>query len=167
MTALLNPDRFEGLVLVDATGYPFKPESVPIGFVIAKLPILNKLMEGVLPRSIIESSVKNVYGDPSLVTSELVDRYFDLTTRTGNRKALAFRLDQMNPGAHADRVKELTMPTLIMWGGQDKLIPPAIGSRFHKDISGSELIQFEMLGHVPHEEDPLRTVAELKRFLIQ
>ena len=166
-TALMNPNRFEALVLVDATGYPFKPESVPIGFMIANTPILNQLMESVLPRSIVESSVKNVYANPDLVTEELVSRYFDLTTRAGNRQALAFRLEQMKPGTHAQRIKELKLPTLIMWGDQDRLIPPEIGDLFHQDIKGSQLVRFEHLGHVPQEEDPVSTVATFKKFLAQ
>ncbi|WP_154224149.1 alpha/beta fold hydrolase [Marinicella rhabdoformis] len=166
-TALLNPSRFDGLVLVDATGYPFKPESVPIGFMIARIPLLNQLMENVLPRSIVESSVKNVYANPDLVSEELVSRYFDLTTRVGNRKALAFRLKQMKPGTHAHRIKELKLPTLIMWGEHDRLIPPEIGDLFHQDIVGSQLVRFEHLGHVPQEEDPAATVAVFKQFLTQ
>ena len=164
-TALLNPDRVEKLVLIDSSGYLFKPESVPIGFKIATIPLLNKLMEKVLPRSIVESSVKNVYGDPDLVTSDLVDRYFDLTTRAGNRQALAHRLSQMRPGKYAKRLSELNLPTLILWGNLDRLIPPELGVRFHKEIIGSHLVRFDDLGHVPQEEDPIRTLAPFKMFL--
>lgn len=163
-TAITNPARFDRLVLIDATGYPFEPKSVPIGFVIARIPVLNRLMENVLPRSVVENSVKNVYANPSLVQPELVDRYFDLTTRAGNRQALAHRLAQMKPGQHAHRIKELTLPTLIIWGEQDRLVPPEVGDRFHQDIKGSELKRFNDLGHVPQEEGPLKTVMALKDF---
>ncbi|BFM13381.1 alpha/beta hydrolase [Simiduia litorea] len=167
VTAVLYPSRVERLVLVDAAGYPFEAQSVPIGFKIARLPLLSGLMERVLPRSIIESSVKNVYGDPSLVTPALVDRYFELTTRTGNRKALAERFRQAGPELPTERLSSLTLPTLIVWGGQDRLIPPALGDRFQREIAGSTLVRFEALGHVPQEENPLLTVAALKQFLAQ
>jgi pimeloyl-ACP methyl ester carboxylesterase len=52
-----------------------------------------------------------------------------------------------------------------LWGGRDRLIPPALAERFHRDIKGSELVIFDALGHVPHEEDPLATVAAFARFL--
>ena len=164
-TAWLYPNRVKGLVLIDSSGYPFQAQSVPIGFKIARIPVLNRLMEKVLPRSVVQSSVKNVYGDPSLVTPELVDRYFELTTRAGNRQALAQRLQQIRPGQNIDRLSKIKQPTLIIWGGKDRLIPPAVGDQFHQQIKHSHWLLFEDLGHVPQEEDPLRTVAAVVGFL--
>jgi pimeloyl-ACP methyl ester carboxylesterase len=166
-TALIYPNRVERLVLIDSSGYPFKAQSIPIGFKIAKIPVLNRLMQFVLPRGIVESGIKNVYGNPSLVTSELVDRYFDLTTRTGNRQALVERFRQTRPGLLANRIPQLKLPTLILWGSKDRLIPPENGDRFHKEIIGSKLVKFNELGHVPQEEEPLKTVSELIEFLAQ
>jgi pimeloyl-ACP methyl ester carboxylesterase len=52
-----------------------------------------------------------------------------------------------------------------LWGGRDHLVDPANGERFHRDILNSRLVMFDDLGHVPHEEDPVRTVAAVKEFL--
>lgn len=166
-TAVLHPDRVERLVLVDASGYPYQAQSIPIGFIIARTPVLNRLVGNLLPRGMVESSVKNVYGNPSLVTPELIDRYFDLITRSGNRQALVKRFRQTRPGKLSTRIPNLKLPTLILWGGRDRLIPPYIGDRFHKEIVGSKHIIFNALGHIPQEEDPVSTVAALKIFLAQ
>jgi pimeloyl-ACP methyl ester carboxylesterase len=165
-TAVLYPQRIKQLVLVDASGYPFKSDSVPIGFKIAQTPVLNTLMKEVLPRFLVKDSVENVFGDPTRVTPELVNRYFELTTRAGNRQALVERFKQTRPGEFSKRVSEIKIPTLILWGQRDHLIPAAIADRFHQDIATSTLVRFETLGHVPHEEDPLATVAALKDFLL-
>src|SRR6202171_855433 len=159
-TTLALPDRVDKLILVDAGGYAFAASSPPLGFRIAQLPVLNRLVESTLPRSLVESSVRTVYGDPNKVTPELVDRYYEIALREGNRKALAQRFAQARPGELAARVPELKLPTLILWGGRDQLLPPAAAERFHRDISGSRLVMFDDLGHVPHEEDPVRTGAE-------
>ncbi|HUR40382.1 MAG TPA: alpha/beta fold hydrolase [Verrucomicrobiae bacterium] len=164
-TAVLHADRVDRLVLVDAGGYPYQSTSVPLGFRIARMPVLRTLMRDVLPRGVIRRSLQNVYGDPSKVTPELIDRYFDMTTREGNRLALRQRFAQTMPGVLAERVPELKMPTLILWGGRDGLIPLSQGERFHREIAGSELRVFDALGHVPQEEDPATTVAALKDFL--
>jgi len=164
-TAVLHPERVERLVLVDAGGYPYQSTSVPLGFRIARTPVLRDLMRDMLPRGVVESSVRNVFGDPSRVTPELVDRYFDLTTREGNRLALGQRFAQTQPGDLARRVPEIKAPTLIIWGGRDRLIPPDQGQRFHREIAGSQLKVFEALGHVPQEEDPAATVAAFRDFL--
>jgi len=167
-TAAALPQRVARLVLVDASGYPPEsasvPPSVPLGFRIARMPALRVLTQYTLPRSIVEKSVRNVYGDPAKVTPELVDLYMDMTLRAGNRQALGRRMDQGYTGEVAG-LKALAMPTLILWGGQDRLIPQEFGQRFVRDIAGSRLVVFDDLGHVPHEEDPARTVAVVKKFL--
>ncbi|WP_205853088.1 alpha/beta fold hydrolase [Polaromonas sp. AER18D-145] len=48
---------------------------------------------------------------------------------------------------------------------QRRLIPLEFGQRFARDIAGSRVVVFDELGHVPHEEDPARTVAVVKTFL--
>jgi pimeloyl-ACP methyl ester carboxylesterase len=163
-TALAMPQRVSKLVLVDAAGYPFESSAVPIGFRIARTPGLRVLMEYVLPRGTVDSSVRNVYGDPSKVTPQLVDRYYDLTLRAGNRRALAYRMEQRLSGDEAS-IQKLTLPTLILWGAKDRLIPVDNARRFAADIKGSKLVVFDDLGHVPHEEGAAQTVAALKAFL--
>ncbi len=164
-TALAEPGRVDRLVLVDAAGYPLDSASVPIGFRVAKIPVLNQLVKVTLPRGLVESSLRNVYGDPRRVTPELVDRYFDLTTRAGNREALVQRFRQSPPGMDAPRIAGIRTPTLILWGGRDRLIPPVHAERFHRDIAGSQVVTFDDLGHVPQEEDPERTLAAALPFL--
>ncbi len=166
-TAVAAPDRVAALILVDSAGYPLESQSVPIGFRIARIPLLNRLMEVTLPRSVVESSLRNTYGDPSRVTPELVDRYYELTLRDGNRAALALRFAGGRHSDRVDRLPELQLPTLVLWGGRDRLIPPDAGERFHRDIPGSRLVVFPELGHVPHEEDPATTVAAVRRFLTE
>lgn len=165
-TALAHPARFARLVLIDASGYPLNSMSVPLGFRVARLPMVNRVFEFVLPRSLIETSVRNVYGDPSRVGPELVDRYYDLARRTGNRRALAERMKQAPAASpNAGRIATLALPTLVIWGGKDGLVSPDNARRFHRDIAGSRLVLFDDLGHVPHEEDPARSVAALIDFL--
>ena len=164
-TAVLHPQRVDRLILVDAAGYPYQSQSVPLAFRIARTPLLNVLMRNVLPRGVVASSLRDVYGDPFKVTPELVDRYFELATREGNRAALVARFDQTKPGSLAERVREIQVATLIVWGGKDRLIPLELGERFARDIHGSRLVVFDALGHVPHEEDPARTVAAVLPFI--
>ncbi len=164
-TALLAPQRVERLILVDAAGYAFVPESIPLGFRLAYSPATSWMVETTLPRALVAASVRDVYGEPGRVTPALVDRYFDLTLRAGNRRSLVQRLAQFVPGEDATRIRELKLPTLILWGGRDRLIPRANARRFAADIAGSELVLFDTLGHVPHEEDPAATLGPVRRFL--
>jgi pimeloyl-ACP methyl ester carboxylesterase len=163
--AAAAPDRVSRLVLVDAAGYPMASTSVPIGFRLARMPSMSWVMARILPRAIVRSSVRNVYGDPDRVTDSLVDRYYELTRRAGNRASLPMRFAQSRPGADTLLLRDLRVPTLVLWGDLDRLIPPENAARFGRDIQGSRVIMYRGLGHVPQEEDPLRSAADVRAFL--
>lgn len=173
-TAAVNPERVKRLVLVDASGgYPLQAQSVPLAFKIASNPWFSGIMNYVLPRAVIRSSVENVYGDPSLVTEEIVDLYFAMAVRAGNRQALRDRFAQDpldNPqlvqGEQA-MIKQLQQPALILWGALDRLIPVSHAHQYAADIATHELHIFPTLGHIPHEEDPGATVAPVLQFLAE
>jgi len=163
--AAMAPSRADRLILVDATGYAFVPEHIPAGFQLARVPGLNRLGEFLTPRSVVEDSVREVYGDPSRVTGALVDRYFEMLTREGNRRALNLRMEVIASDLAPERIKTLKLPTLILWGAQDHLVPPVNAQHFHTDIAGSQLVVFPGLGHVPQEEDAQQSVAPVRAFL--
>ena len=163
--AAMAPSRVDKLILVDATGYAFVPEHIPAGFQLARMPGLNRLGEFLTPRSVVEDSVRDVYGDPSRVTGALVDRYFEMMLREGNRHALNLRMAVIASDLAPERIRTLKLPTLILWGGKDRLVPPVNAQRFHADIAGSQLVVFPALGHVPHEEDAQQSVAPVRAFL--
>lgn len=87
-TAALYPERVNKLILVDAVGYPATPKQVPIGFKLAKYPILTPLLSRILPRDVVKKSILSVYADESKVDEALVDRYYNLTLRQGNRPGI-------------------------------------------------------------------------------
>ena len=163
--AAAAPQRVAALVLVDAAGYPIVDAAIPLGWQIARLPVLGRLTEHFLPRPLIAQGLTAVYGDPSKITTPLVDRYFELTLREGNRAALVERARTWSTAEGVQKVTGVTAPTLILWGGRDRIIVPATAQRFAADIPGSRVQVFDDLGHVPQEEDPARTVAAVQAFL--
>lgn len=164
-TAVLAPDRVRKLILVDADGYPLSPLSQPIAFQISGARGLRWIAERILPRSIIESSVRDVFGNPAKVTQERIDRYFELALRVGNRGALFQRMDQSESGAQQALIHRIKQPTLVLWGGRDGMVPVVLADRFCQDIPRCEKVVFPELGHIPQEEDPQRTLVPVKAFL--
>ena len=162
---VMAPQRFDKLILVDASGYAFAPDELPLGFRVARVPLLNRIGETLLPRALVAATLRSVYGDPTRVNDEMIERYFELALRQGNRHALGLRLQQLEMGEHAERIKTINRPTLVLWGGRDRLIPPINAQRFAADIHGAKLLLFDNLGHVPQEEDPARTAAAVLEFL--
>jgi hypothetical protein len=66
-----------------------------------------------------------------------------------------------------DRVYLLSdwMPTMIMWGNHDSVIPVSHAYRAHKAVPGSRLEIYPEAGHFPHHTDPDRFVADLRSFV--
>jgi pimeloyl-ACP methyl ester carboxylesterase len=159
------PQRVYKLVLVDSGGYAFVPKSVPLGFKLASMPALEPVVTHFLPRGAIESSVRSVYVDQKKVKPELIDRYYELTLRQGNRAALMARFAQWPIGAYGDEIKRVKAPTLVLWGQEDQLITPDWADRFVQDIPGSRKVVLGGLGHVPQEEDPVRSLQPVLAFI--
>jgi pimeloyl-ACP methyl ester carboxylesterase len=165
-TALAHPARVERLILVDASGYATRPTSMPIAFYFARMPMIDWMVRNTFPPGLVAQGLRNVVGDARKITPELSVRTRELTLREGNRRALIVRGRQwLEPATDSHRIAQLKLPTLIIWGGRDRLIPPETAERFHHDIAGSTMVIFDDLGHMPQEEDPARTVAAVKQFL--
>lgn len=163
--ALAHPERVSGLVLISAAGYPLA-EGRPAVFALAAAPVLGEMFSSMTNPSMIERNLKTVMADDADVTPALVQRYTDLLLHDGNREATLKRLrtpiDQ--PDAWKD-IGKITAPTLVLWGAQDPWIPAADAERFGKDIKGATVKVYPELAHVAHEEDPARTLADLRAFL--
>lgn len=163
--AAQQPQRVAALILVDAAGYPLAPRDVPLAWRVSALPVIGPLSDHLLPRKLVEFSLRQVYGQPDRVSAPLVDRYFELTLRAGNRTALRQRLAQWRGGDQAGLIPRLRLPTLILWGERDRLLPPSDGQAFARDIAGSRLVMLPGLGHVPQEEDPAASLKPVLEFL--
>jgi pimeloyl-ACP methyl ester carboxylesterase len=163
--ALAQPQRVTGLVLVDAVGYRHARGGTPVGMRVANLPVLRQLAEELLPKPLVAFGLREAYGDPSRLSDDVVTRYHDLVRREGNRRALIRRAVMLPQDFDTERLRTIDVPTLIVWGGLDRLVPPQHADSFHRDLSRSRVVVFPGLGHVPHEEDPARTVVPVRDFL--
>ena len=166
-TAVLAPERVRKLVLIDSDGYQPSVLSMPIAFQIASMRGLRWVSERILPRSLVEASVRAVFGDKTKATKDKVDRYFELNLRVGNRRALFLRMDQAQFGTNAPQIHRVQQPTLVMWGEKDEMISPDQGNLFCRDIQKCKLVTFPNLGHLPQEEDPQATLKVLRAFLAE
>ncbi len=164
-TALLAPQRVTRLILVNATGPDGAASAMRLGRAVARVPGLQHAFAALLPRPLVVASLRGVYGDASRIDAALVDRYYELLLREGNRRALVQRLRQREPGRDTDRLGELKLPTLVLWSSRDRLLSPSVARQFQRDIAGSRLVPLDGLGHVPQEEDAARSVAPVLEFL--
>ncbi|MBI1260331.1 MAG: alpha/beta fold hydrolase [Rhizobiales bacterium] len=164
------PDELTALILVDAAGIPreqVNKDGMPLAFRLARMPVLNKIMLYVTPRSVVAEGLHKAFHDQSQVTPEMVSRYYDLALMEGNRKATVARFanSDYTDSTVADGLSALKMPVLIMWGDQDRLIPVEMASEFADRIPQAQTVIYQDVGHIPMEEAAEASAADLRGFL--
>ncbi len=163
--ALNHPHKVRKLALLNSSGYPRKQtKGSPLIYKLANNPLASRLLMKCTPRSLVEKSIKETFVNQELVTEKMVDRYFDLALRTGNRKAFVDRVRQTKVD-HTAGLKTLDLPVLLIWGDKDIVVTPDNAQKFKTDIADSDLIMYENVGHLPMEEIPSQSAADLKAFL--
>jgi len=166
--AIYQPAKVRGLVLVDAAGLPpAKKTTGAIGFKLAQMPVINRLLTIITPRELVKKSLQDAYGDTGKVTDSLTTQYFDMLTREGNRQALVDRMRQGWQEKNSDFLSNVQSPTLIVWGSKDQLIPVENAELFQQKIKNSQVHIWDNLGHVPMEEDPAAFSDILRKWVMQ
>ena len=162
------PEKIEKLILVDASGLPInKPQ--PAIFKMAKTPVLSSLFLYVTPKIFIKKNMKEVYGDETKITDDLVTRYHKMALRVGNRQAFIDRAKidfKLGEKTNLNKLKSIQTPTLLIWGAKDNWIPlKSVGIKMDSILPNSKLVVLENSGHVPMEENPEESLVVLKEFI--
>ena len=71
------PEMVDKLILIDASGYPFKAKSMPMAFRLAQTPVLKNVFTFITPRFVAKASVENVFADKTKVTEALARGFLD------------------------------------------------------------------------------------------
>ncbi|MFT3723629.1 MAG: alpha/beta hydrolase [Hyphomonadaceae bacterium] len=166
--AMAHPERLDGLVLVDAAGWPGADgkRGGPPGFVgLFDNPVGHWFMKLVDPRLVITGGLKSAYHDETLVTKDVEDRYANFAMAVGHRDILLTQQPQPSrPWTPLD-FNRITTPTLVMAGEKDALIPVDDARAIAAAIPGAKLVTYPDGGHLPMEQLPEETVRDLRVFL--
>lgn len=162
--ALYSPEKVRQLILINSGGYPKKQEKGNIGFKLASMPVVGTLLSKFTPKRLIRKSIEDVYAVDERITDELIDRYFNLLLREGNRKA-TIDIFKQRARPTPERIAGIVQPTLIIWGQEDQLIDVSNASSFDKDIQNSKMVILPKSGHVPMEETPDAVYDAIRLFL--
>ena len=79
-------------------------------------------------------------------------------------RSIRFTKSTANDRLH-DRLKNVEVPCLLIWGRQDPITPPAMGQLFEQLLPDAELHYLNECGHVPTQEHPEAVAMLIKKFL--
>ena len=157
-----QPARIDRLVLIAPDGFASP------GFEYGKPPevgLLVQAMKFVLPRAVLKSGLAPAYADPQRLSEDTVTRYHELMRAPGVRGALIGRMQQLVLQDPAPLLARVRAPTLLLWGAQDAMIPPAHAQDYLKAMPDARLFTLPGLGHLPHEEAPAASLPPVLAFL--
>jgi pimeloyl-ACP methyl ester carboxylesterase len=129
------------------------------------LPGVNRIVEQVTPRSLIESSLEQSVSVKSVVTDTMIDRYWELLRYPGNRRATLERFSGAYEPLTQEEIAGIDAPTLIIWGEEDRLIPLAAGRWLARVMPQTTLVSYDGVGHLPQKEVPQRSLEAVREWL--
>lgn len=157
--------RPAALILIDSAAYP---QPLPRMMRWLRLPLVGRLALALIPvRRLVVLTLNKVYHDPAAVTAERIDRYEHCFGGRGMARVLIRSARAIEPERYREMTphyRQIVLPTLIIWGANDRIVRSAQGQRLAGDIPGAQLTVLERCGHNPHEERARETAAAIVAF---
>ncbi len=150
------PESVDKLVLVDSAGVWEGITELPVDLHVSSLAHMREVFG-------------HLFCDKSLATDALIEMAYQQHLERGDGYTIDSVLRNLSDGREHldDRIAELRVPTLVIWGEQDEMIPVELGRRIHRLIAGSRLQVIPKCGHLPALEKPAEFVRCVLEFLGQ
>jgi len=154
------------LVIVAGAAYP---QRLPPFVRIARTPRLAAfLMRAIGARSVVRQVLRSIVFDPAVLGDDIVEGYAGPLETPDAIEALISAAREIRP-AHLDRIvvgyPRLRVPTLLLWGRYDRVVPPWVGERLAHELPDARMRIVERCGHMPQDERPRASWSEVASFL--
>lgn len=165
--AAAHPEMVKGIVMINLPDFSLEEEMIPawlrpvvatIKSVVASPIVLKSLFYVVQHPSVLRKWAGRAYADSAAVTTELLEILSVPAQDRGAAAAFSALFKGMTSAEFGPRVKAvlptLNMPMLLMWGREDRMIPPYLARQFAQLNSNVELFEIDNAGHCPQDERP-------------
>jgi pimeloyl-ACP methyl ester carboxylesterase len=128
------------------------------------------LLKYILPRALPKFMLESGFGDKEKLTDELIDRWYDLWMREGQREAQLDRLKQYKAGEIEDIIRALKPRTLLLWGEANTTADFAQAGEFQEllqSVESLKFISYPGVGHMAVQEAGQETGRDVRVFLDQ
>lgn len=163
-----------GLVLVSAAGYPQPlPDYVSLiagkpGALLLNRTVQRLIVASGLAKRITLVTYARAFHDPSRIPDGFVDRAVNIFAQPGTPYAYRMSARNLVPpdiDTFPQKYKNMQLPTLIVWGKDDRIVPALSALRFKTDLPQAKLHVFEDCGHAPHLEYPDETAIAIRDWI--
>lgn len=163
-----RPEALDSLVLVSAAT---RPQEIPRYIGWARKPVLGRaFLRMVPPRTLMRWALRSIVYDPSSVSREQIEAYAEPFESWKDRKALLRAARQIVPedaDAVVRRYESLDVPTLLLWGREDPVVPVELGRELEGRLPDARLVTLDACGHLPQEERPRASLRPVLEFLAE
>jgi pimeloyl-ACP methyl ester carboxylesterase len=149
--ALAHPERVAGLILTGSSGLPERRR-------------IRHAPHRPSP-AYIRARMEEVFFDPALVTPAGVDAIWHLVTDRGAARRVVQLLRAARRDTVEERLGDVRVPALAIWGEDDRITPFDVGRRVHALIADSQLWTLARCGHAPMLEQPHAFTAIVREWL--
>jgi pimeloyl-ACP methyl ester carboxylesterase len=166
---LAHPERVLALIQVSAAIYQTRPDSPILGWLLGtpQADHIGPLFARRLAGEQGDSFIRSAWFDPSLVDADpgIIAGYRKPLMAENWDRALWELTKATGAPELAERLGEIRVPTLVISGAQDRIVPVENSLRLAEDIPGAQLVVIENCGHLPQEECPAPFLAAINNFL--
>lgn len=160
-----HPQRIERLVLISPGSLEkrVRGRTTP-----ANVPRAADVIGYVTPRAFTRFMLENDYGDPTRVSEAVVDEWYSMWMREGNRLAMLNLLRQYVSGGVEEKIRSVQVPVLLIWGERNRRVPVALAYETRALLERSPEVKLEILpgiGHMLVQEAPEQSAQLIRSYL--
>jgi pimeloyl-ACP methyl ester carboxylesterase len=166
---LAYPERVQALIQVDAAIYQTMPASPLLSWLLRtpQMDHIGPLIARRLAGGQGDAFLNSAWYDPSALEAnpEIIAGYRRPLLAENWDRALWEHTKATRPPGLAERLVEIQVPTLVISGAEDQIVPVENSVRLAEEITGAQLVVFENCGHLPQEECPGEFLSAVDQFL--
>jgi len=159
------PERIDNLILLSPGSLEGK-ERTASGR--DQVPDAAYVLKYIMPRALPKFMLESGFGDKEKLTDELIDRWYDMWMREGQREAQLDRLKQYKAGDIEDIIRALKPRTLLLWGEANTTADFAQAGEFQEllqSVASLKFISYPGVGHMAVQEAGQETGRDVRMFL--
>jgi pimeloyl-ACP methyl ester carboxylesterase len=161
-----HPDRVDRLILLS----PGALEGRSMQREGRSVPAAADILEYITPRALAAYMLRSRFGDPDKVSDELIDQWWELWLREGQRAAILARLRSYSSADIVTATAGVKVPTLILWGEANPQAPVEQAAELKQMLVNAPsvtVITYPGVGHMAVEEAGDRIAPDVLAFLQQ